>query len=131
VWVELPVADNYNLLIGLHYFTPDFDVKIIKNCLNILEKNLNTHHYRVIMLEDLNVPMCDWLNGIALSNCYYYNKIKGNLIHAAPCFLGLNQHNNSVPNSTLLDVVFTNINDLCVSISDYPMVAPVSSPTQS
>jgi hypothetical protein len=29
VWVEIPVVDNYNLLIGNHYFAPDCDVKII------------------------------------------------------------------------------------------------------
>jgi hypothetical protein len=43
------------------------------------------------------------------------------LIHTTSCFLGLNQHNSSVSNSAL-DLVFTNINDLCVSISNYPVV---------
>jgi hypothetical protein len=30
--------------------------------------------------------------------------------------LGLNQHSNSVPVSALLDLLFTNINSLCVSV---------------
>jgi hypothetical protein len=59
------------------------------------------------MLDDFNVPKYDWLNGTLLCNCHYYNKIKGNLIHATTCFLGLNQYNNSVPNSALIDTVFT------------------------
>jgi hypothetical protein len=66
---------------------------------------------------------------------YYCNKVKGNLIHATSCFLGLNQHNNSVSNSALLDLVLTNINDLRVSVLNYPMVAsdnchpPLNGPT--
>jgi hypothetical protein len=36
VWVRITVADNYNLLIGNHYFSPDCDVKIIENYLNFL-----------------------------------------------------------------------------------------------
>jgi hypothetical protein len=71
-----------------------------------------------------NVPKYDCLNGTPLSNCYYYNKIKGNLIDATSCFLSLNQHNNSTSNNALLDLVFTNINNLCVSFSNYPVVAP-------
>jgi hypothetical protein len=68
------------------------------------------------MLGDFNV-LAKWHP----TNCFYYNKIKGNLICAASCFLGLNQHNSSLPNRALLDLVLRNINDLgiCVSISDY------------
>jgi hypothetical protein len=124
VWVEIAVADNNNLLIGNRYFAPECDVKIIENYLNLLEQNLNTCQYRVIMLGDFNVPRYNWLNGTQLSNCHYYNKIKGNLIYATSCFLDLNQPNNYISSSALLDLVFTNINDLCVSLSYYPMVAP-------
>jgi hypothetical protein len=59
VWVKIPVADNYSLLIGNNYFVPDCDVMVIKNCLNFLEQNLNTHHYCIIILDDFNVPKCD------------------------------------------------------------------------
>jgi hypothetical protein len=69
------------------------------------------------MLGDFNVSNYDWFNGIPSSNSYYCNKIKENLIHAISCFLGLNQH-NYVSHSALLDLVFTNISDLSVSISD-------------
>jgi hypothetical protein len=61
---------------------------------------------------------------LSFSNSYYYHKIKGNSLHTTFCFLGLNQHNNCVPNSALLDLVFTNISDLSVSISNYLSVAP-------
>jgi hypothetical protein len=70
------------------------------------------------------VPKYDWINGTQLSNCHYYSEIKGNLIHATSCLLGLYQHNSSVPNSALFDLVLTNINDLRVSVSAFPMVAP-------
>jgi hypothetical protein len=118
VWVEIPVRGNYSLLIGNHY------LKIIENYLNSSEVNLNSHLYRVVMLGDFNVPNFDWLNGTSFSNSYYYNKIKGNSLYTTLCFLGLNEHNNCVPNSALLDLVFTNISKLSVSISYYPLVAP-------
>jgi hypothetical protein len=53
----------------------------------------------------------------------HYSKIKGNLFHATICFLGLNQHNDTVPNGSLLDLVFTNISDLNISISNFSMVS--------
>jgi hypothetical protein len=46
------------------------------------------------------------------------------LIYATFFFLSLNQRNNSTSNNSLLDLVFTNINDLHVSLSNYPVVAP-------
>jgi hypothetical protein len=76
MWVEIPVADNNNLLIGNHYFALDCDVNMIENYLNLLEQNLNTHQYRVIILGEFNVRKYDWLNGTPLSDCYYYNKLK-------------------------------------------------------
>jgi hypothetical protein len=76
------------------------------------------------MLGDFNVPKCDRINGSLLPNCYYYSKTVGHLIHTTSCFLGLYQYNNSVPNSALLNLVLTNLNDLCVSVSDCPTVAP-------
>jgi hypothetical protein len=70
------------------------------------------------------VPKYDWINGTPLTNCHYYSKIKDNLIHATSCLPDLYQHNSSVPNSALLDHVLTNVNDLRISVSDFPMVAP-------
>jgi hypothetical protein len=70
------------------------------------------------MLGDLN----DWLNGSPLSNCHYYNKIEGNLIYATSFFLDLNQNNISIPIVHCL-ILYLKI-DLCVSSSNYPIVAP-------
>jgi hypothetical protein len=81
VWIEIPIRDNCNLLIGNHYFAPDCEIKIIENYLNSLEVNLNFHLYRVVMLGDFSTPNFDWLNGTSLSNSYYYNKIKGNSLY--------------------------------------------------
>jgi hypothetical protein len=124
VWVEIPVHDNYSLLIGNHYFPPDCDVKIIEDYLNYLEHNLSTHLHRVIILDDFNVLKYDWINDTPLPNRHYYSKIKSNLVHAICCLLGLYQHNSSVQNIALLDLVLTIINDLRVSVSDFPMIAP-------
>jgi hypothetical protein len=76
------------------------------------------------MLGDFNVPKYDLLNGTPLFNCYCHSEIKVNLINATSYFLGLNQHNNSVSNSALFNFVFTNTNDLGISISNYLIVTP-------
>jgi hypothetical protein len=46
LWVEIPVTKNYNLLPGDHYFPPDCDVKIIKDCLNCRTKLKYTSLWR-------------------------------------------------------------------------------------
>jgi hypothetical protein len=68
--------------------------------------------YRVILTGAFNVPNYNWFNDTPLPDTLYYSKIKGNLFHATTCFLCLNQHNDTVPNGSLLDPVFTNISDL-------------------
>jgi hypothetical protein len=125
VWAEIPAHDNYSLLIGNYYFPPDCDVNVI-DYLNFLEHNLSIHLYRAITLGDFNVPKYGWINGTPLPNCHYCSKSKGNLIHATSCLLGLYQHNSSVPNSALLDLVLTNINDLRVSVSDFLWLLPTT-----
>jgi hypothetical protein len=57
-------------------------------------------------------------------NPYYYNKIKGNSIHMTTCFLGFDRLNNTIENSALLDLVFSNISDLSISVSSSLVVTP-------
>lgn len=83
VWIEIPVIDNLNLLIGNHYFLPYFNVTIIYNYLKFWEHNLNTFQHRIIMLGDFILRNYENINGASLPNSYLYNKIKGNY------FLGL------------------------------------------
>lgn len=73
------------------------------------------------MLGVFNMPSYDLFDDTPLFNSYYYNNMKGNFIHATSRFLGLNQHNDCVPNSS-----FTNFNVLSLPISNYPMVTPVT-----
>jgi hypothetical protein len=61
----------------------------------------------------------DWM---PLPNSYSCNKVKGNSIHTATCFLCLVQHNDSVVNSGLLDLVFANVNDSIGSTSNSSVV---------
>jgi hypothetical protein len=76
-----------------------------------LQQNLNTQQYSVILTGDFNVPNYNWSYGTTLPDAHYCSKIKENLFHAATCFLGLNQHNDIMPNGSLLDIVFTNTYD--------------------
>jgi hypothetical protein len=38
VWIEIPVSDNFNLIVGNQHFPPDCNVTIIDNNLNFLTK---------------------------------------------------------------------------------------------
>jgi hypothetical protein len=53
VRIEIPVSDNFSLLIGNRYFPPDCNVTII--AVQILVWNVNAHQYRAFMLGDFNV----------------------------------------------------------------------------
>jgi hypothetical protein len=55
---------------------------------------LDSLGYRVILLVDLNVLGFDWNFVLPFLNSHYYSELKGDVIHFATCFLGLNQHNN-------------------------------------
>jgi hypothetical protein len=76
------------------------------------------------MLGEFNLPNYDWINSTPLPNSYYYNKIKGNSIHTATCFLDLDPHNNSALNRAPYNPVFINISDLLFLI--FPQSLQVS-----
>jgi hypothetical protein len=120
--VEISLFDGRDLLIGNHYFAPDIKVDIINNYFNFLENTLDTLNYRVLLLGDFNVPGFDWNKGLPSPHCHYYTKMKGDVIHSATCFLGLNQHNHSVSGSNLLDLVFSNSVDISLDHVDYGLV---------
>jgi hypothetical protein len=77
------------------------------------------------MLGNFNVSNYDWINSVPFPYSYHYNKIKGNSVHTATCFLVLDQRNNSIISSTLLDLVFSDITDISPSISSSPVVTSV------
>lgn len=60
--------------------------------------------------------------GIPLYDCYYYNIIKRNLVLASSYFLCLNPHSSSFLNNAFLDLLYTDISDLHISVLSYPLV---------
>jgi hypothetical protein len=60
------------------------------------------------------------LKALHWANSSSYNTIKVIVTHTIVCFLGLCQHKKPVSTSSLLDLVFSNIKNLNVSISKYP-----------
>jgi hypothetical protein len=75
-----------------HYFSLDVKANINKKTC-FLENILDSLTHRVLLLVNFNVPSFDWNCGIHSSNCYYYTKLKGDMIHSDIRFLGLNQYN--------------------------------------
>jgi hypothetical protein len=112
------------LLIGNHYFAPDIKVDIINNYFNFLENSLDTLNYWVLLLGDFNVPGFDWNNGSPSPNSHFYTKLKGDVIHSAICYLGLNQHNHSVSGFNLLELVFDNFVDISLDYVEHGLVHP-------
>jgi hypothetical protein len=55
VGIYIPVNVGFNLLVGNNYFSPKSD-NTIENYFNSLETNLDTQHFRVVLLGDFNVP---------------------------------------------------------------------------
>jgi hypothetical protein len=76
------------------------------------------------MLGYFNIRKYDCFDDTLLSDCYYCNKGKGNFINVASCLLGPQSAQQLCSNCALLDVLFTNINILSVSISNYPTITP-------
>lgn len=67
MWVEIPSADGFNLLIRTYYFPPASDAALFIDHFNFLENNIDTAKYRVNIYGDFNLPKVDWLSGII--NC--------------------------------------------------------------
>jgi hypothetical protein len=126
VWIEIPVPDGFNLLVGNHYFPPDADAKVSENYFNSLETNLNPQSFRVVLLGDFNVPGYDWVNGFPQDNTHYYIKLRGDVIHNSTCYLGLSQYNLISQNKNLLDLVFANFSNANVYNYKFDLVEPVN-----
>jgi hypothetical protein len=116
------IPDGLNLLVGNYYFSPNTDVKVIENYFNSLNIKLNPQNFRVVLLGDFNVSGFDWANGFPQLDSHYYTKIGGDVFHSAACYLGLSQHNLTIQNKNLLDLVFANVSCVNVTISNFDLV---------
>jgi hypothetical protein len=56
VWIEIPLPDGFNLLVGNHYFSPNTDIRVIENYFNSLKIKLNPQNFRVVLLGDFKCP---------------------------------------------------------------------------
>jgi hypothetical protein len=51
-------------------------------------------------------------------------KLEGDVVHSAACYLGLSQHNLTIQNKNLLELVFANFSCVNVTISNLDLVEP-------
>jgi hypothetical protein len=112
------------LLFGNHYFPPDTKPGVIANYFRFLENKLDTQNVRVIMVGDFNTPGFDWKRGVSLPNSHYYSKLKGDAIYTSTCLLNLSQCIDPVGSSNLLDLIFSSLSDLCITLVDPGLVKP-------
>ena len=95
---------------------------VVKNYFSFLEKALDVHKFRIILLGDFNVPGFDWGDGVFHEILHYNSFAKGSELFASTCYLTLNQINNTVPSKNLLDLIFSNFDDVSVHCATHPMV---------
>lgn len=60
----------------------------------------------------------------SVSGCHYYFKLKGDAVYTSMCLLNPRQHIDAVSSSNLLDLIFVNFNDLCITFTDSGIVKP-------
>jgi hypothetical protein len=122
VWIEIPVNNGFNLLVGNHYFSPKSDNNTTENYFNSLETKLDTQNFRVDLVGDFDVPGYDWANGFPQANSHYYTKIRSGIIQNTTCYLVLEQCSFIDNNMNLLDLVFESFHNVTVAISDFELV---------
>jgi hypothetical protein len=76
------------------------------------------------MVGDFNAPGFDWKNCLSLLNSHYYSKLKGDAIYTSTCLLNLNQCIATVGSSNRLDLIFSNLSNLCITPVDPGLIMP-------
>jgi hypothetical protein len=112
-WV---VTSNFNLLLSNYYFLLDNNVRIIENYFHILDQFI----YTLSSYDFIRKFQCTqlWLN--LQHSSVPFLPLQYNERDAANWFLGLNQH-DSVSNSILLDLFFSNIMELDIYIYNHKL----------
>jgi hypothetical protein len=122
-WVEIPTSDCPPVFID-YYFPPDTIPDVITNYFCFLENKLDTHNFLVIIVGDFNSPGFDWKCGLPQPNCHSYSKLKGDAIFTSTYILNLTQCLDTDGRSNLLDLIFSNLSDLCITPVDPGLIKP-------
>lgn len=60
VWLELRINLKIRILVGNHYFSPDFPPKRMSEYFNKLTDCIATWEHTVLILGDFNIPIFNW-----------------------------------------------------------------------
>jgi len=80
VWVEILSSIGLNLRIGNHCFDPDTNADTPRRYFGYLERVLNIHNFRDLLLGDFNISLFYWKLGIPPATSHYYNKLRGGAV---------------------------------------------------
>jgi hypothetical protein len=75
-------------------------------------------------MGDFNTPHFDWKDGLSQDNCHYYSKLKEDVIYTSSCLFDLRQRIDAIGSSSLLDLAFTNFNELNINFFDSGIIKP-------
>jgi hypothetical protein len=97
---------------------PDTKPEIIANYFRFLENKLDTHNFCVVMVGDFNTPGFDWKRGLCLPISCYYSELKGDTMYTSTYLRKFIQCTVTVSSSNLLDLIFYNLSNLCITLVD-------------
>lgn len=106
VWLEIRLKGRSPLLIGNHYFPPQFPVCLLKAYLDDLGLRLGSVNADILILGDFNLAGVSW-SSRDFSSAHFYARQKALTTFEFIDLLDLQQHRRSSLN--VLDLVVTNL----------------------
>jgi hypothetical protein len=99
--MEIPVSDNFNSVLGSHYFFPGLYVKIVELYLYFLGKILSTNSLHLILFGYVKASIYDLSNGASVHSFITTIKLQ-TICSLWPRLIRLTHRNDSVYSSSLL-----------------------------
>jgi hypothetical protein len=74
------------------------------------------------MVGDFNTPSFEWKCGLSLPKSHYYFQHKEDVMYISTCLLNLRECMITVGSNELLNLIFPNLSDLCITPVDNGLV---------
>lgn len=125
VWVDLCCIGGERVLLGAFYLAPNIAPVSFQTCLASIENVISSHpRHRIMILGDFNSPGIEW-GDLSISHYNTYVLQKASALLDFISFTGLEQCNHVVNSAgSLLDLCFSNIENISVNISPTGLVTP-------
>ena len=124
LYIEISI-NSFSLIIGTVYLPPRSDIAVYNNHFDLLDNLMsNNPNSKFLILGDYNLPNIQWItvNNNIIPDLSNVNNFNSNILTSLS-YINLTQHNLVYNRSgSMLDLVFSNINNVIVSPVMYPLV---------